>query len=151
MTDALDPLRELPLHAYRPRPALHRPVSDVGRARFPVVDVHAHLGRWLTGAWAARDVGDLLATMEAANVATVVNLDGMWGDEVRANIARYDEAHRGRFVSFAKWDRSLVGEHGDFGARLGAQVRSAVDDGARGLKVWKDLGLHLRAIRPAPS
>jgi predicted TIM-barrel fold metal-dependent hydrolase len=150
VTDDLDPLRELPLHAYRPRAALRRPVSDVGRARCPVVDVHAHLGRWLTGEWAAPDIGDLLATMDAANVATVVNLDGMWGDELRANIARYDEAHPGRFVTFAQWDRSLVGEHGDFGARLGAQVRSAVDDGAGGLKVWKDLGLHLRDPAGAP-
>jgi predicted TIM-barrel fold metal-dependent hydrolase len=144
VTDELDRLRDLPLHAYRPCATLRRPVSDVERAGFPVVDVHAHLGRWLSGAWAAPDVGALLPAMDAANVATVVNLDGMWGDELRANIARYDEAHPGRFVTFAQWDRSLVGEHADFGARLGSQVRAAVSDGARGLKVWKDLGLHLR-------
>ena len=60
-----------------------------------MIDAHAHLGRWLTGARAAPDVGALLATMDAANVATVVNLDGMWGDELRANLARYDHAHAG--------------------------------------------------------
>ena len=76
--DELDRLRNLPLRAYRPVVALRRPVSEVVRARFPVVDVHAHLGRWLTGVWAAPDVGALLATMDAANVETVVNLDGMW-------------------------------------------------------------------------
>ena len=137
-------LRDLPLRAYRPRPALRRPVSEIARARFPVVDVHAHLGRWLTGTWAAPDVGQLLAAMDAANVASVVNLDGTWGEELRANIDRYDEAHPGRFVTFAQWDGSLVGEHRDFGVRLGAQVRQALAEGARGLKVWKDLGLHLR-------
>lgn len=143
----LERLRDLPLRSYTPGPSIRRPVSEVPRARFPVVDMHAHLGRWLTGAWAAPDVGPLLAMMDAANVATVVNLDGMWGDELRANLARYDDAHPGRFVTFAQWDRSLVGEHRDFGERLGAQVRESIDDGARGLKVWKDLGLHLRDPR----
>ena len=137
-------LRDLPLRSYAPRPVIRRPVSEVTRGRSAVIDVHAHLGRWLTGDWAAPDVGALLATMDAANVAAVVNLDGMWGDELRANLARYDEAHPSRFVTFAQWDRSLVGEHRDFGERLGRQVREAISQGCRGLKVWKDLGLHLR-------
>lgn len=143
----LERLRDLPLRSYTPHPAIRRPVSEVSRARSPVVDVHAHLGRWLTGSWAAPDVGALLATMDGANVATMVNLDGMWGDELRANLARYDDAHSGRFVTFAQWDGSRMSEHPDFGERLGAQVRGALDDGARGLKVWKDLGLHLRDPR----
>lgn len=140
----LEHLRDLPLRSYTPRPAARRQVSEVDRARFPVVDAHAHLGRWLTGDWAAPDVAELLATMDAANVATVANLDGMWGSELRANLARYDEAYPGRFVTFAQWDRTLFGEHTDFGERLAAQVREGAADGARGLKVWKDLGLHLR-------
>ena len=144
MSEDLEGLRELRLRDYRPRAIVRRPLSEVGRAHVPVVDVHAHLGRWLTGTWAAPDVGALLAAMDTANVATVVNLDGMWGEELRANVDRYDDAHPGRFVTFAQWDGSLVGEHPDFGTRLGAQVRAALADGARGLKVWKDLGLHLR-------
>jgi predicted TIM-barrel fold metal-dependent hydrolase len=142
----LERLRDLPLRSYTPRPTIRRQVSEVSRARLPVVDVHAHLGRWLTGSWAAPDVGAFLDTMDAANVATVVNLDGKWGEELRANLARYDHAHPGRIVTFAQWDPSLFAEYRDFGDRLGAQVREAVDDGARGLKVWKDLGLHLRGL-----
>jgi predicted TIM-barrel fold metal-dependent hydrolase len=142
--DDAERLRNLPLRSYAPNPALRRPTSQVPRATFPVVDFHAHLGRWLTGDWLTPDVGALLATMDAANVETVVNLDGMWGDELRANLARYDEAHPGRFVTFAQWDRSLFAAHRDFGGRLAAQVQDAAHDGARGLKVWKDLGLHLR-------
>jgi predicted TIM-barrel fold metal-dependent hydrolase len=140
----LERLRDLRLRAYTPRAAVRRPMSQVPRARFPVIDAHAHLGRWLTGTWTAPDVGALLATMDAANVSIVVNLDGMWDEELGANLARYDRRHPDRFVTFAQWDRSLVGEHRDFGERLGAQVRRAISDGARGLKVWKDLGLHLR-------
>ncbi|HWC70792.1 MAG TPA: amidohydrolase family protein [Actinomycetota bacterium] len=143
MTDDEGRLGDLPLRSYVPRPALRRTVHDVPRARFPVVDVHAHLGRWLTGSWAAPDVSELVATMDAANVATIVNLDGAWGEELRANLRRYDRAHPGRFVTFAQWDRRLFAEE-DFGERLAAQVHAAASGGARGLKVWKDLGLHLR-------
>jgi predicted TIM-barrel fold metal-dependent hydrolase len=137
-------LRDLPLRSYAPRPALRRPVSEVPRARSPVVDAHSHLGRWLTGTWAAPDVGALLATMDEAHVETVVNLDGMWGAELRANLERYDFAHPERFVTFAQWDRSSFSESHGFGERLATQIREAIEDGARGLKVWKDLGLHLR-------
>jgi predicted TIM-barrel fold metal-dependent hydrolase len=137
-------LDRLPLHRYAPVPSVRRPVHDVPRARFPVVDVHAHLGRWLTDGWAVPDVGSFLATMDDANVATVVNLDGRWGAELRANLERYDLAHPGRFATFARWDPALVPAHDDFGDRLGAQVHDAFRDGARGLKVWKDLGLHVR-------
>ncbi|MET0800704.1 MAG: amidohydrolase family protein [Actinomycetota bacterium] len=140
----LERLRRLPLRSYTPRPVLRRPMSDVPRARHPAVDAHAHLGRCLTGTWAAPDVGALLATMDAANVSTAVNLDGMWGGELRANVARYDHAHPQRFVTFARWDASFISEYRDFGERLGEQVRDAILDGARGLKVWKDLGLHVR-------
>ena len=109
------------------------------------MDVHAHLGRWLTGDWAAPDVGALLATMDAANVATVVNLDGMWGEELRANLARYDQ-HPPRAVrdvrAMGRLGREASTPTSANASR--AQVREALDDGARGLKVWKDLGLHLR-------
>jgi predicted TIM-barrel fold metal-dependent hydrolase len=81
--------------------------------------------------------------MDACNVRSVVNLDGMWGDELEANLARYDRAHPGRFVTFAQAEWSLTaGER--FGEQMAAQLREGVARGARGLKVWKNLGLHVR-------
>jgi predicted TIM-barrel fold metal-dependent hydrolase len=107
-----------------------------------MVDAHNHLGRWLTGTWAAPDVGALLAEMDTHGVDAVVNLDGMWGEELDANLDRYDRAHPGRFATFAQWDRELF----TAGAwdELGRQARASFAAGATGLKVWKDLGLHLR-------
>lgn len=138
----MDELRDLRLHDYAPRPAVRRPLTDPIPLAPPLIDAHNHLGRWLTGGWAAPDVGELLAVMDAANVAAVVNLDGMWGAELEANLGRYDRAHPGRFATFAQWDRGLFAA-GDW-KRLGAQVADAAHRGAKGLKVWKDLGLHLR-------
>lgn len=137
------------LRDWHPRPALRVPVSPVTRPSFPVVDVHNHLGRWLSddGGWLTPDVNDLLRLMDTAGVTTVVNLDGRWGDDLVANVARYDNAHPGRFVSFCHIDWSQLAEDDDAAAvvsRLQAQLAASAAAGARGVKVWKDLGLSLR-------
>jgi predicted TIM-barrel fold metal-dependent hydrolase len=106
-----------------------------------VVDAHNHLGRWMTGGW-PEDVSALLTRMDALGIDAVVNLDGMWGEELEANLDRYDRAHAGRFVTFARWDGAAF-EEGEWRA-LGRGVAESFARGARGLKVWKDLGLHLR-------
>jgi predicted TIM-barrel fold metal-dependent hydrolase len=139
---------ELRLRDYRPRAAVRRPLSTLRPdPPVPIVDAHAHLGRGDAGDWRSPDVGVLKATMDALGVATIVNLDGMWGDELEENLDRYDRAHPGRFVTFARWDGSMFAT-GDWEG-LGRQVGAAFDRGARGLKVWKDLGLHLRDDRGA--
>ena len=135
----------LPLEEYRPRCALRVPSSEIPRARFPAIDAHNHLGRWLgaDGAWTCADVGELLEVMDACNVAAIVNLDGRWGDELEQNLDRYDRAHPARFVTFCHPDWSELSADG-FGERIAAGIRRSVEAGARGVKVWKDLGLHLR-------
>jgi predicted TIM-barrel fold metal-dependent hydrolase len=81
--------------------------------------------------------------MDACNVGAIVNLDGMWGEELRANLERYDRAHPGRFATFCQLDWSETSEPG-FGERLAASLARSAADGARGVKVWKALGLHVR-------
>ena len=146
---ALDPsLYDLPLRAFRPRASVRLPVHHIPRARFSVVDAHNHLGRWLTvdGAWAATDVVALLADMESCNVETVVNLDGRWGDELEANLDRYDRAHPGRFATFCHLEWPALSEPG-WPDRLADGLRAAASAGAKGVKIWKDLGLLLRDER----
>lgn len=134
------------LAAYRPRSELVLPATDVPRAAVPAVDAHNHLGRWLTGghAWLAPDVGALLARMDELNLAAVVNLDGLPGAELEANLDRYDRAHPGRFATFAhvEWRRVAEGPAGV--DAMVEQVQAAARAGAAGLKVWKDLGLLVR-------
>ena len=136
-------MRDLPLHAYRPRQMVRREQAVLRpQSPAPIIDAHNHLGRWLTGTWSVPDVGALIGLMDTLGVEAIVNLDGMWGEELDANLDRYDRAHPGRFATFAQWDRALFARDG--WAELGALVADAFDRGARGLKVWKDLGLHLR-------
>jgi predicted TIM-barrel fold metal-dependent hydrolase len=142
----LERLGALPLRDHRPLAMVRRTLTSLTPAPpAPIVDAHQHLGRWLTGGWAAPDVGSLLATMDACGVAGVVNLDGRFGEELESNLDRYDRAHPGRFATFAHWDATLF--VAGAWAALGEHVADSLARGARGLKVWKDLGLHLRDDR----
>jgi len=139
-------LGQLRLRDYRPRPRLRLPEHLVPRASAAAIDAHAHLGRWLTEGWAVPDVGALLGVMDACNVAAIVNLDGRWSVELEANLDRYDRAHPGRFATCAQLNWRLLTEPGST-ARLVGSLRQSAAAGARGLKVWKDLGLHVRDER----
>jgi hypothetical protein len=90
--------------------------------------------------------GPMTTVPPGADPATVVNLDGCWGEELRENIERYDAACPGRFVTFAHLDWSLLADPGGVAGldRLLASVADSAAAGARGVKVWKDLGLSVR-------
>ncbi len=138
-------LRTLPVPEWHPVAQLRPPATEVERAAFPAIDVHNHLGRWLTddGDWMIEDPDALVAVMDACGVETIVNLDGRWGDEVTANVERYDRAHPGRFLTFCQLDwAELASEDG--ARRLRASLDDSAARGARGVKIWKDLGLTIR-------
>ncbi len=140
------PLGSLPLDAYRPRIQAVVANHRVLHPQAPVVDAHNHLGRWLTGDWAVTDVPELVDLMDECDVQAVVNLDdGRWGAELEANLDRYDRAHEGRFVTFAHLDWSVLRTAPSRSSELLVeQVHRAAQQGARGLKIWKDLGLLVR-------
>lgn len=138
-------MSDLPLRAFRPRDRLVRTRTAVQRPAVPAIDAHNHLGTWLSpdGGWLAPSVPDLLATMDDLGVERIVNLDGRWAAELEANLDRYDRAHPGRFTTFCHVDwRALAA--GDDGRELVADLDASVAAGARGLKIWKDLGLAVR-------
>ncbi len=83
------------------------------------------------------NVKELLSVMDESHVEAAVNLDGLWGDELEANLDRYDRRHPGRFFTFCQieWER-LAGVRGADGRlippddpRVIALVRRAGDLG----------------------
>jgi predicted TIM-barrel fold metal-dependent hydrolase len=119
--------------------AEHHPQHPV----VPIVDIHNHLGRWHTGSWRCTDPSALVQMMDEVDVATIVNLDGQWSDELERNLDRYDWAFPGRFLTFARLDWSECSTPG-WPDRLAASLLDSAHRGAKGLKVWKDVGLRLR-------
>ncbi len=141
---------DLPLRDWEPKSQVRAAETRVDRPAVPCIDIHNHLGRWLTpdGGWMIPSVGDLLSLMDSADVEAIVNLDGMTGDELTANLERYDRAHPGRFFTFCQLDWSRLSEP-DGEATLLAAVDESARAGARGVKIWKSLGLTFRDDRGA--
>jgi predicted TIM-barrel fold metal-dependent hydrolase len=150
--NAMSKPNTLDISEYQPKSMLHVKETKVARSRYPVIDVHTHLswtkkaqnGVSLTGErnfiWPA---DRLLPVMDRQNLRSMVNLTGGWSDGLKESIAKYDQAHPGRFYTFTEpsYDRFL--EQGYPKLQADA-IGQAKHDGARGLKILKTLGLYLR-------
>ena len=104
-------IKELKLRDWQPRSMLITKATDISKPAFPVIDVHNHLGGGKATLTPER-VKRYLEEMDAAGVRTVVNLDGGWGERLKETIAALDNAHPGRFLTYALIDFSGVDEPG---------------------------------------
>ena len=144
--------KPLDISDYEPRSMLHSKETQVGRARFPAIDFHTHL------AWSVKaengvqlraerqflaEPGELLEVMDRRNIQMLVNLTGGYGAGLRESVRRFDKAHPGRFLSFTEPSYELF-MHSDYPRLQADAIHRAHDDGARGLKILKTLGLYLR-------
>jgi predicted TIM-barrel fold metal-dependent hydrolase len=137
-------LADLPLAAYRPRSMLRVAAHEVRRPRYPVIDVHNHLGSPFGGDWTSRSSRELFEALDASGVETIVDLDGGQGDSVSAEIDRWAADSALRVVVFAGLDYDRWATDREFGVTEATALRDAARRGARGLKVWKQLGLRAR-------
>jgi predicted TIM-barrel fold metal-dependent hydrolase len=141
-----------PFHEYDPPSTLVVPEHPVTRAKYPFVDVHNHQFGMLDD-----DLGELLAAMDALNMAVMVNLSGRGfrrvtgadgttrsGLEPPEHLKRMVEKARrdapGRFVIFTNVDFSAIGEPGWTEGAV-AELATDVASGAQGLKIYKSLGM----------
>lgn len=139
---AQEDIRELKLRDWAPRPMLVRKESVIETPRFPVIDIHNHLGGGKQILTEER-VQRYLAEMDAAGVRTVVNLDGGWGERLQQTVAALDQAHPGRFATFALVNFDGIDDD-DWSTREAARLEESFRQGARGLKIDKRLGLRYR-------
>jgi predicted TIM-barrel fold metal-dependent hydrolase len=135
---------ELRLSEFRPRTSLRVPVHLVETPKYPVVDAHNHLGAAFGGEWADRSAAELVATLDASGVEAIVDLDGGQGENLSAEIDRWAAAGPDRVIVVAGLDPDAWASDPAFGETEAAQLRDSVARGARGLKVWKTLGLRAR-------
>lgn len=140
-------MERLALEDYRPRQALRTPETHVPRPRFPVIDAHNHLGPVFGGDWPSRSAEELEGVLDAAGVERLVDLDGGQGDGLRREIERWQLALPGRVAVFSGLDYGMWAEDPRFGETEARRLREGVAAGARGLKVWKHLGLRARDPR----
>ncbi len=142
----------LDLSQFEPRSMLHVKQTPVTRAKYPIVDVHTHL------CFSRKSVAgvsldperkylatprELLEVMDGKNIAALINLTGGFGSGLEDAIAHFDKAHPGRFFTLTEpcYNRFLEPGYPRIQAEAIAQAQRA---GAKGLKILKTLGLHLR-------
>ena len=112
--------------------------------RFPAIDVHTHLNSVHAYGWRGRPVEDVIRALDRAGVRGLANLDGGHADALSAEIARVQAPHPDRIVVFSGVDAATWRDDERFGDVEAARLEDSVRRGARGLKVWKDVGLHAR-------
>ncbi|HVK16113.1 MAG TPA: amidohydrolase family protein [Fimbriiglobus sp.] len=142
---AADPpgdIRELKLRDWEPRSMMVTKTTVVEKPAYPVVDVHNHLGGG-KDRLTSQTVQRYLTEMNEAGVRTVVNLDGGWGDRLQETLAALDEAHPGRFLTFALVNFDGIDDP-DWGEREAKRLEEGFQAGAKGLKFHKTFGLRHR-------
>ncbi|MHC4565239.1 MAG: amidohydrolase family protein [Planctomycetota bacterium] len=135
-------ISELKLRDWQPRSMLKTKQTAIEKPAYPVIDVHNHLGGGKDRLTPAR-VKRYLAEMDAAGVRTVVNLDGGSGERLKETLAALDEAHPGRFLTFALLNYSGIDDE-NWGRREARRLDESFRAGAKGLKIHKSLGLSYR-------
>jgi predicted TIM-barrel fold metal-dependent hydrolase len=125
----------LTFEEYRPVSSLVVPENPTPRARFPVIDIHSH----------HRDEGGghldrVVREMDEQNLRMLVNLSGGSGERLKKFVANYTERYPGRFAIFANLDFDGI-DSGAWGTKAAMILERDVENGAQGLKIFKNLGL----------
>ena len=121
--------QDILLTEYQPHAMLTVERQEIVKARYPVIDMHFHFeSTFLTD----RDKQvlapeSLLRSMDAVGVRTIVNLDGTVKNFDRL-FHEYHCQHPDRFLNFSS----------------ATKLEENVAKGARGLKIWKMIGLGVR-------
>ncbi len=133
-----DPNLIMDFESYKPISTLVVPAHPKTRAKFPFIDIHAHLRNNADEALA----GSYVADMDAMNMRVAVNLSGRSGDGLVEGMNNLARSHPGRFVLFANVDFDGMDDPG-WTERAVAQFEEDVANGASGLKIFKSLGMYV--------
>src|SRR5262249_45068379 len=121
---------------YKPKSTLVTAEHLKPRAKYPVVDIHSHQSTPISPAEFER----VVKGMEANNLRVLVNLSGSSGERLRQGLSAVrDSPFRDRMVLFANVNFRSVGP--GWGPQAARQLEDDIKAGAKGLKVFKDLGM----------
>lgn len=120
---------------YNPVSTLVVPQHVLTKAKYPFIDVHNH-----QPAMATQNLSILTSAMDSLNMQLMVNLTGFGGDRLKAMAANIQQHFPKRFLLFTNLDFRGFGEAGWTEAAV-KRLRLDVAVGAKGLKIFKELGL----------
>ncbi|MEQ8579073.1 MAG: amidohydrolase family protein [Balneola sp.] len=135
MTQAQDVDTTMTFEEYDPVSTLVVPGEKITKAKFPFIDVHSHHWRMAT-----QDLKQLSSEMDDLNMKVIVNLSGRSGDQLKDITDNIEDSGLKRFIVFANINFNGIDEEG-WTERAVAQLQEDYDNGARGVKIFKNLGL----------
>jgi uncharacterized protein len=131
--------QDLSIREYKPKSTLVVPAHPVPRAKYPVIDVHSHHWQLTPERYA-----QVVREMDALNLRVLVNLSGGSGEGLKRMLALIAASPApDRMVVFANLDFEDIDEP-EYGRRAAARLEADVAAGARGLKIFKNLGLSVK-------
>jgi uncharacterized protein len=131
---------KMDFETYNPPSTLVVPENKLTKSKFPFIDIHNHQFNMPT-----MDLGNLIKEMDKLNMAIMVNLSGQSGDNIVKSVNNIKTNYPNRFIVFANVDWSGVGSPG-WGEKAAGQLEADVKNGARGLKVYKNLGFSVKDV-----
>ena len=120
---------------YDPPSTLVVPENPIVRAKFPFIDVHSH--QWRMG---PSDLADRVEEMDDMNMGIMVNLSGRGGSQLKAMASNVAKSYPSRFAIFTNLNFNGVNS-GSWAKSTVTQLEEDFKNGAKGLKVYKSLGL----------
>jgi len=109
------------------------------KSKFPFIDIHNHQGNMNTS-----DFTDLISKMDKLNMAVMINLSGRGfggsGDHLEKSIENIKARYPNRFILFTNVDFGDI-DNPEWAARTTKQIENDVKRGAKGLKIYKSLGM----------
>lgn len=137
------------LRTFDPKPTLSVGVTDLQKAKFPVIDIHSHFGVRLKGDHSKRD--EYLQVMDSNNIAVSVSFDAKLGEE-EDHLKFLGQGNKNRLVAFAHIDFRRRGQRDEpktWACNQPGFVRNCVEHlrvaktkkGIIGLKFFKSFGL----------
>lgn len=122
---------------WRPKSEMVVSRTEIIKPKFPVIDIHNHLGR-------LENLEAYLKEMDEAGIRIAVSLDGhSAGDFYKEHLAAVNKVAKDRMLVFFAPDWYRIDEPG-FGENEARRLEEAVKMGVRGLKVFKNLGLTVK-------
>jgi len=114
------------------------------RSKFPNINCHCHLNGILP-----KDIAPGLAAMDASNTKAIINLDGgLTLDSTRRAIDAFDRAYPERFYTFLNVETYDIDEP-DFNAKINARIKASAEYGAKGIKMFKEMGMAVTDAKGA--
>lgn len=133
---------KMDFEGYDPPSSLVVEEHHVTKAKFPFIDIHNHQGNM-----APNDLNTLLKEMDKLNMAVMVNLSGQGfplnPDHLKQSMESITRNAPTRFVLFTNVNFADI-DNPDWSARTVRQLETDVKLGAKGLKIYKSLGMSSR-------